>query len=526
MSSDRFHKAAKDGLLDVLSVATRKDTNAKDSDSMTPVMWAAFEGRLDALRLLCGRGGDPDKCDQFGNTALHLSSAKGHLHCVDFLVKFGVNIYALDIDKHSAKDLAAINGRDEILRYLDAATAQFEANEKKKSRALRELAEKNCEKRVREYMKRQQQRQDTDYCDASPPNATSYGTSKPSNMLSTLKQKIWSSQGNLNKTPREPAPATAPTKFSDLVGSGSSSSGGSTIASRVGTVQKRPSHLQRQHTSACPHSKVVGDGDGGFKVRELEPDGKRTITSLTGLQRDSEVLYVGTFSSTEESVGKRGKITDVFEVESSIDEPDHNENRIGYSSALSRSFSQPDILGDNPLTQELSEDLGRQRPVGLFDRPTMLGSIAFRRSVTAALSQLQLHTDTSSTSTMRNAGGSNGNGNHVKERSGGNKGRMYLNLSDDTDSEGGGNDIYSEDEDDDQEAMCSALQRFLAVWALEEYLPVFQKQEIDLETLMLLTEGDIKSLGLPLGPFRKLSFAIQERRNALANPGPMLDSRL
>lgn len=74
--------------------------------------------------------GDPDKCDQFGNTALHLASAKGHLHCVDFLVKFGVNIYALDIDKHSAKDLAAINGRDEILRYLDVATANFEANEK------------------------------------------------------------------------------------------------------------------------------------------------------------------------------------------------------------------------------------------------------------------------------------------------------------------------------------------------------------------------------------------------------------
>lgn len=74
--------------------------------------------------------GDPDKCDQFGNTALHLSSAKGHLRCVDFLVKFGVNIYALDIDKHSAKDLAAINNRDEILRYLDAATANFETNER------------------------------------------------------------------------------------------------------------------------------------------------------------------------------------------------------------------------------------------------------------------------------------------------------------------------------------------------------------------------------------------------------------
>nr|NP_610829.1 scaffold protein containing ankyrin repeats and SAM domain, isoform A [Drosophila melanogaster]NP_788340.1 scaffold protein containing ankyrin repeats and SAM domain, isoform B [Drosophila melanogaster]AOQ11773.1 Sans-RA [synthetic construct]AAF58438.1 scaffold protein containing ankyrin repeats and SAM domain, isoform A [Drosophila melanogaster]AAO41397.1 scaffold protein containing ankyrin repeats and SAM domain, isoform B [Drosophila melanogaster]AAQ21582.1 LD20463p [Drosophila melanogas len=516
MSSDRFHKAAKDGLLDVLAAATRKDTNAKDSDSMTPVMWAAFEGRLDALRLLCGRGGDPDKCDQFGNTALHLASAKGHLHCVDFLVKFGVNIYALDIDKHSAKDLAAINGRDEILRYLDVAFTNFEATEKKKSKALKELAEKNCEKRVREYMKRQnqqQQRQDPEYSDLSAPS----GSSKTGNMLSTLKQKIWSSQGNLNKTPRDTPP---PTKFSDLVGNGSSSSGGSTIASRAGTVQKRPSQLQKQHSSTCPHSKISSDTDGGFKVREVEPDGKRTITSLTGLQRDSEVLYVGTFSSNEDSVGKRGKISDVFEC-MEADELDHSDNRSGYSSTLARSFSQPDILGDGQLTQELSEEVTLQRPVGLFDRPTMLGSIAFRRSVTAALSQLQLHTDTSSTSTMRNAGS-----NPPKTRNGGGKGRLYLNLSDDTDSEGGGHDIYSDDDDDDRDAGGSALQRFLAVWALEEYLPVFQKQEIDLETLMLLTESDLKSLGLPLGPFRKLTFAIQERRNALANPGPLVDSRL
>jgi len=140
-------------------------------------------------------------------------------------------------------------------------------------------------------MKRQQQqRQDPDYSDLSPPS----GASKSGNMLSTLKQKIWSSQGNLNKPPRDPPPP-GPTKFSDLVGSGSSSSGGSTIASRAGTVQKRPSQLQKQHSSTCPHSKISSDSDGGFKVRELEPDGKRTITSLTGLQRDSEVMYVGTF---------------------------------------------------------------------------------------------------------------------------------------------------------------------------------------------------------------------------------------
>jgi ankyrin repeat protein len=49
-------RAAKDGLIDVLKEATRRDVNTKDVDGMTPTLWAAFEGRLDALRLLVGRG--------------------------------------------------------------------------------------------------------------------------------------------------------------------------------------------------------------------------------------------------------------------------------------------------------------------------------------------------------------------------------------------------------------------------------------------------------------------------------------
>ena len=76
--TQRYHKAARDGLLDILKETTRKDCNAGDEDGMTPTLWAAFEGNLEALSLLVGRGGDPSKCDHFGNTALHLASAKGN----------------------------------------------------------------------------------------------------------------------------------------------------------------------------------------------------------------------------------------------------------------------------------------------------------------------------------------------------------------------------------------------------------------------------------------------------------------
>lgn len=91
--------------------------------------------------------GDPDKSDYFGNTALHLASARGHEYCVKFLVKFGCNIWSLDIDRHSARELAAINGRERILQFLDLAQSDQELNNRKKSRLLREKAEKDAEKR-------------------------------------------------------------------------------------------------------------------------------------------------------------------------------------------------------------------------------------------------------------------------------------------------------------------------------------------------------------------------------------------
>lgn len=54
--NDKYHRAARDGHLHLLKDATRKDLNAPDEDGMTPTLWAAHHGNLDALRLLVGRG--------------------------------------------------------------------------------------------------------------------------------------------------------------------------------------------------------------------------------------------------------------------------------------------------------------------------------------------------------------------------------------------------------------------------------------------------------------------------------------
>lgn len=311
---------------------------------------------------------------------------------------------------------------------------------------MKELAEKNCEKRIKDYMKRQQ-KQDHDFREVkSPPNGKSSGK-----MLSSLKQKIWSSQGNLHKVSKETSPPanSAGVKFSELVQSGTTANcGGGSVASRKGNT-------------FSTKSKGCGGADTGFKIGEIEPDGRRTITSLSGVQRDSEVLYVGTFSSNEDNC-KRGKINGLFEVDEAGNSDCESTNTKSAYGTLSRSFSQPDILGDNEPCDTLRSEMNLQRPAGLFDRP-MLGSIAFRRSVTAALSQLNTDVYTGIEQTTSTQPSTRTNSICSKTRSV--KQRSFLHL---TDSDSDGGDGFSDD--DDQDVPGGPIQRFLTVWGLEEYL--------------------------------------------------------
>lgn len=113
--NSKYHRAAFDGYIDMLCDASKRDTNlANDEDGFTPTLLAAYNGHLDALRILVGRGGDPEKTSLNGSSALHLAAARNHLNCVSFLVNFGVNMWALDNELHTAKDVAAIEQRKEV----------------------------------------------------------------------------------------------------------------------------------------------------------------------------------------------------------------------------------------------------------------------------------------------------------------------------------------------------------------------------------------------------------------------------
>lgn len=192
------------------------------------------------------------------------------------------------------------------------------------------------------------------------------------------KQKLWSgSQGNLKHSQREQTPQQHnvgnTTKFSALVGG--------TISGSRGAVQKKADALRAKQQMengkntllwtlylSCEIISSILD----FKIGEMEAGGGRSVRSLQGVRRDSEIIYVGTYDNA--GPGKRGKIADVFDVDSlSNDEQENDESKERFGT-LSRSMSQPDFLAN--VNDTITEDVMLQRKSGLFDRP-MLGSLAF-----------------------------------------------------------------------------------------------------------------------------------------------------
>ncbi|XP_053468957.1 ankyrin repeat and SAM domain-containing protein 4B [Ictalurus furcatus] len=204
----RYHKAAIDGNLDLLKEATRKDLNTEDEDGMTPTLWAAYHGQLEALQLICSRGGDPNKSDIWGNTPLHHAASNGHMHILSFLVTFGANVFALDNDLHSPMDIAASRDQMNCVRFLDNTASQKTMQNPKHVANLKKQAVKDAERKMKKcemVKKRHQNKMDKMYrssggsvSEASAGSFSSTGSMKNLNKL-TASSKFGSITGTLQR---------------------------------------------------------------------------------------------------------------------------------------------------------------------------------------------------------------------------------------------------------------------------------------------------------------------------------------
>jgi hypothetical protein len=445
--TQRYHKAARDGLLDILKETTRKDCNTGDEDGMTPTLWAAFEGNLEALSVLVGRGGDPNKCDHYGNTALHLASARGHMECATFLVNFDVNIFSLDIDMHTPQELAAMNDCAEILRYLDSIAAKQELETPKKVKAMHEKAQKEAAKLLKNFKKIQKR-------------ADKMNTKDQKNMDKQMKLMEISSTsedgGIVNDSSDHTSnSSSAAPKFSEMVlgtsktGSVTGSSG--TIRSKrlMGTVSKKLNLKKNNEKHEASNN--------GFNISSIE-DGKRSVRKLKGHRRDSEILLVAP------------KIV-------VIDEDDH-------VAGDQQMLQQP--LFSQPRNKSISA--GMTGGGSIFDR-NGFGSMAFRRN-----SMFSFNNNETNSESIGSAG----------------------SLAGDE-----GSDSPVEAVDDSAEFAPVAV--FLAGLGMTDWMKTFSQEKIDLKSLTLLEDNDLRDMGLPTGPRKKILKAIDDRRRDLEEADKALD---
>ncbi|EEC06331.1 harmonin-interacting ankyrin-repeat containing protein (harp), putative, partial [Ixodes scapularis] len=404
--------------------------------------------------------GDPDRCDHFGTTALHCASANGHINCVSFLISFGVNLWALDNDFHTASDVASLNQRDEVLRFLDQAISKQSALNKKLVQRMKEKALREADKRRKGYQKLTRKAAKK----AERDDKMLEKQRKRMAQVTTFMDYIVL----LGGLPRA-------TKFSDMVNSGHST----TVSSRkgLGAVSKKV-HLKKQTTDP-----------GDFKVS----NGKKSVRSLSGLRRDTEVLFVPK-GCAEEPTSQRPALQDFLDA----------------SNELSRAISEPEL---GPGFGHTDSGLGDDEPAGsMFERPGF-GSVAFRNSISGTLLSLpscRMDDEECLVLPCGSVVDSIGSAGSLAQR------QRSMPWEEDPDE-------YDEDEDPDR---TPAAVVFLAAHGLAEYVPLFSQEKVDLDALMLLGEEDLKAMGVPLGPRKKLLRAVEQRRSAFADPGEVADSRL
>ncbi|KAJ8345893.1 hypothetical protein SKAU_G00300860 [Synaphobranchus kaupii] len=477
--NDRYHKAARDGYLDLLKEATRKDLNAPDEDGMTPTLWAAYHGNLEALRLVVGRGGDPDKCDIWGNTPLHLAAANGHLNCLSFLVSFGANIWCLDNDFHTPLDMAATKSHMECVRYLDSIAAKQTALNPKVVSKLKDRAFRAAERRIKDCVKMQRKhhrRMERRYHREAPEASVSDAMSFSSYTSSTLSRKL----------PFQGAASVAmPYSQATLH-----------ATARGKTKIQRKLEKKKQ-------------GDGTFKIYE---DGRKSVRSLSGLQLGNDVMFLkqGTYLSPKDH--RRRNVRDMFP---------------GDDDAVSRAISDPGLhhAAADMAYSDVSADSGHD---SLFNRPG-LGTMVFRRNyVSGGLFDIGGRDEGS----VGGAGDGPGRAPAVRLRS-----RLRRSPSVD-DSIGSATSLQERNADelpwdevdlgldDDDEPDTGPLETFLATQGMSEFSPVFKREKIDLEALLLCSDLDLKGIHVPLGPRKKILDACKRRLETLEDPEAIEDTEL
>ena len=97
--------------------------------------------------------GNPDKPNNEGSTALHLAAGTGQLHCLVFLTNVGGNVYAINDNGEAPMQTAVRKGRRNCVRHLETLVTHQLAQDREKVRRTQTQAKKEADKRIRKKTK-------------------------------------------------------------------------------------------------------------------------------------------------------------------------------------------------------------------------------------------------------------------------------------------------------------------------------------------------------------------------------------
>ena len=95
--------------------SARIDVNQVTDTDESPLMMAAFKGRMEFAQALVARGASLDKS---GWTPLHYAATKGHLDMMRYLIQQGANINAVSPNETTPLMMAARYGTPDAVRLL------------------------------------------------------------------------------------------------------------------------------------------------------------------------------------------------------------------------------------------------------------------------------------------------------------------------------------------------------------------------------------------------------------------------
>jgi hypothetical protein len=256
---------------------------------------------------------------------------------------------------------------------------------------------------------------------------------------------------------------------------------------------------------------ISHEGGGAFETKDFGTSGKRTLSKLapgtTVVQGSaSDIMYL---TNRENDIqGTRPALANVFSGLNSIQ----------------KWKSDSDLLDEYDNTNDMEDD--EQKP-GIFNRPA-LGQISFLRTnagMAGTFSGMGKGFKSASTDELDNVdfpvnGFQNGFHNGEDRSSDENGDLIEQSNMHMQDVPWQADDLIDDDDD------ATPLVRFLESCDLSRYLHLFTKEDIDLSKLSLLTDKDLAELGLLMGPRRAIQDALQQRRDVLSQPRPIVDSYL